>query len=943
MAKTKSDVGVSLVDYQMYLQNPSKVFKDNELKTAIIEKNNRNMPKGIPGNFASVFRGTVNGGKEQIAIRVFFRGNSERDYIYQQIHEHLKKWSQLTCFVKFKYRQKQVMTRAGSLPLVTMDWVDGQVLFPWLEKQCMANNQQALVKFRDDWIQLIADLAKARIAHGDLQHGNIMIDRTNTIKLVDYDGLCVPALVGREATEQGVDEYQHPQRAVNNQLTLELDRYSALYIFVAAYLLAEDKVYRDLFLGLRNQKLDYLFFDRKDLDSPDDSKVIQRIRAQKNKEAIELVEVLIKAYQGSLEDIPALESVLFSPDRVKACLSKGEFDEAVNLWERKPNSFSDVLLERQILNATARVECRKKLESLEAVGDELGMSQVFDRLLTNDYPAAAAVAAIAKDAAEVSKLIHQLNSAKASLNYRKFTSVWNANSALLQSRLSCSSFVSFAKHWNHRNALCDEFLKEFHRSKPDDKALIKAWKALQNNPGQPHGHPDANQFRTQMEKIINRDAAWDSLRLAAKSATHTESSDTKLVSLWRPNLFNGWSKAGGLKAQVEQARARVKICSEIDRLSHGQISKSGESQLVQLGKQLPANYDFSNKSRVSKALRRLRALASLGEAMKPPLADSKIAVAADVLDQLSAMSAVPRSYIPIIKTARMRKPIIESLIRIDLAIPLAEIDLQILTTWEPNQQLLNGCDEVKHLLPRFAEAVQRRDLLTQLESALGAYDRVRIHEISQSPLLASYQLPLEWQNSIQIVNRDLARLKKLKLAIANNDVVQFNKNFDIRVVKAYSDDLVKYKSGLIKMVRARISNRKGIGLQLLPHKSRAIKQKMNSKAVYKISWDWPSPELTDQCLILVSRQRPKPDSSPGKLDYLLKEVVPRQAYQNGGGCKTIRVINALRGGYVSIWAIIDLGFDVFYSEPLVLGTIKSDQQPHTDARNFRNRESDWYG
>ena len=36
--------------------------------------------------------------------------------------------------------------------------------------------------------------------------------RTGRLKLVDYDGMCVPALVGRRNLEFGVAPYQHPRR-----------------------------------------------------------------------------------------------------------------------------------------------------------------------------------------------------------------------------------------------------------------------------------------------------------------------------------------------------------------------------------------------------------------------------------------------------------------------------------------------------------------------------------------------------------------------------------------------------------------------------------------------------------------------------------------------------------------------------------------------------------
>src|SRR6266540_4155527 len=45
-----------------------------------------------------------------------------------------------------------------------------------------------------------------------LKHGNILV-RGGSIQLVDYDGMWVPALRGRHATEIGHRAYQHPERS----------------------------------------------------------------------------------------------------------------------------------------------------------------------------------------------------------------------------------------------------------------------------------------------------------------------------------------------------------------------------------------------------------------------------------------------------------------------------------------------------------------------------------------------------------------------------------------------------------------------------------------------------------------------------------------------------------------------------------------------------------
>src|SRR5437667_53761 len=88
-----------------------------------------------------------------------------------------------------------------------------------------------LEALRAKWVTLVRHLEAAQVAHGDLQHGNILV-RGGSIQLVDYDGMWVPALRGRKATELGHRAYQHPERS-EQDYGQEIDRFSALVIYLS--------------------------------------------------------------------------------------------------------------------------------------------------------------------------------------------------------------------------------------------------------------------------------------------------------------------------------------------------------------------------------------------------------------------------------------------------------------------------------------------------------------------------------------------------------------------------------------------------------------------------------------------------------------------------------------------------------------------------------------
>ena len=84
------------------------------------------------------------------------------------------------------------------------------------------------------WVDLVLGLVQRRIGHGDLQHGNILVTSGGGLKLVDYDGMFVPAIrqAGLTASEIGMAAYQHPKR-YRGYFDERLDSFAALVILLS--------------------------------------------------------------------------------------------------------------------------------------------------------------------------------------------------------------------------------------------------------------------------------------------------------------------------------------------------------------------------------------------------------------------------------------------------------------------------------------------------------------------------------------------------------------------------------------------------------------------------------------------------------------------------------------------------------------------------------------
>src|SRR5439155_4697478 len=134
--------------------------------------------------------------------------------------------SGLPYFVEFKLLDGEMLVNGKRLPVVKMRWVDGLSLDKYVEANLF--QPRNLLELASKILQMVAELEGKGLAHGDLQHGNILICRDG-LKLVDYDGMFVPAFQGERSPEKGQPAYQHPRRD-EARYNSTIDRFSLLVI-----------------------------------------------------------------------------------------------------------------------------------------------------------------------------------------------------------------------------------------------------------------------------------------------------------------------------------------------------------------------------------------------------------------------------------------------------------------------------------------------------------------------------------------------------------------------------------------------------------------------------------------------------------------------------------------------------------------------------------------
>jgi hypothetical protein len=298
-----------ITDFTPILKNAPLAFADERLRQSVVETDVRGQPVPRSGQFATVFKVYTDQGQgPPLAVRVFTKRAPERRERYEIMANHLARQT-AACLVWFSYQEKGVRcARDGRMyPLVVMDWIEGQNLFDWVQLKCRQRDAQALANLGEQWVRLIADLEENATAHGDLQHANILIDQHGVLKLVDYDCLYVPGLKGRTNLELGVAPYQHPGRNPQTLLSIELQRFSALFVYTVLQALA---AWPDLWdEHVSRSGYDKLLFRTNDLAKPEQSQLCRQLSGCSQAALRSIVDALITAYQGALDEVPSLQEV----------------------------------------------------------------------------------------------------------------------------------------------------------------------------------------------------------------------------------------------------------------------------------------------------------------------------------------------------------------------------------------------------------------------------------------------------------------------------------------------------------------------------------------------------------------------------------------------------------------------------------------------------------
>ncbi|MET0624667.1 MAG: hypothetical protein ABW250_16945 [Pyrinomonadaceae bacterium] len=288
--------------YAEAVQCPAVCFAEPSLKLMMPAVDRLGMPLVTSGQFAYVFKLNPAAAGEALAVRCFRGFLGDRGDRYRALDAHLGE-HHIPALPRFKYMRDGILVAGQRYPVLVMEWVEGPTLDVYLDEA--VGRREALLHLADEWVGLVAALRAAGIAHGDLQHGNIIVERGGRLRLVDLDGMYVPALEGFRASEVGHQHYQHPARDPGH-FSLDTDNFSALVVYLSLVALAERP---ELW---REHHDENLIFTRADFTDPDASALFPKIEALGGEHA-RLAGVLRDACRARPSETPPLTELVEVP------------------------------------------------------------------------------------------------------------------------------------------------------------------------------------------------------------------------------------------------------------------------------------------------------------------------------------------------------------------------------------------------------------------------------------------------------------------------------------------------------------------------------------------------------------------------------------------------------------------------------------------------------
>ncbi len=951
-------------DYKDALQNPDTAFRDPELQASQAERSPMGVPRARSGAFASVYK--MSRGPKAIALKLFNFPNEDRASRYQAVSDYLKTLGtkKPSALVSFEYHAEGIRVGKGWYPTLTMEWVKGKSLGEWI-REAMEQRAPDVASVRamaEAWAKLVLDIQAAGIAHGDLQHDNVMVVG-NVPVLVDYDGMCVPALAPAEPNrkleqlEFGKPAYQHPARP-GEKFGLHLDHFAAWVILIALRAtVADPGLYTRFVLKTENENL---LFNPSDMVHPSSSPLWTELLRCKDPEVRDWSKTLRESLDKPFERIPqftldpftALRSLVATvprdwaaisaettrlakagkklpPDLVTASDPVGRLAE---LCRAARKDYVAIAVETDALtrsgksipadlrptaaDAVKRVNCRDSVQQALDAGDPRGVKQTFQKSLLDGW-ADKKLIADAEAAVGQVDVLDRLKKAVASPgDGRPLVKLWGAEGFKVAGIAEAEQYQTEAATWEAKIGAAEVFI-QLHTGGATEQALANAWEKLIDV----GGHPDTKPEHRNRGELARKRAPLLA-KLAAIPPAASYKNDTAFLAVWGDGTgLAGCKEADRYVSLVNTARDRVNKVAAVKRAIDAADAGTGtETAVVDAAKPL-TGYEHPHADRVALGKKSIAVLSNLKAAVEEvPPSDRRIAAALDELratnvELLIRLDKLDPTLAREAGAAGRRRKVLDEFAEIDRKYPEADKqDRKWQSLWAKHKELLHGRHDTEELRDRLTLAVNRTRACEALLGALDAREMFKLREMHEKHAgrLATYPPVMERLAELSelLAKADWVIAIQTKLSRPDAGLTED----DLRFLR---DNHTAFRQSDREAIVSLVTRKLRTDAKLIAGRP-SVKVIPNGRAVSVTAcWAWAGYGMVSHCLVAVDKA--KHLTSPTEADqYGLLKCQLRDHTGEGGG-KRIGPPRGANKVFITVWAVVELGWTTIYGPPLHLG------------------------
>ena len=961
-------------DYKDALQNPDTAFRDPSLQVSQAEKSPMGVPRARSGAFASVYKMTR--GADAIALKLFNFPNEDRASRYQAVSDYLKKLGtkKPKSLVGFEYHPEGIRVGKGWYPTLTMDWVKGKSLGEWVREamQRKVPDLGAIKSMSESWAQLVSAIQEVSIAHGDLQHDNVLVVG-NTPLLVDYDGMCVPELAPGdpkkrlEQLEFGKPAYQHPARP-GEKLGPHLDHFAAWVILIALRgIVADPSLYTRFVLKTENENL---LFTPPDLATPASSILWPELLKSKDPEVRDWSRTIRESLDKPFGHIP--QFVLDPFDRLRKLVvavprdwagiaaetsrlsqlgktvpadlagaadpigrlreicnaSRKDYPLIVGEAEALSNSGKPTPADLKAIvdDARRRVACRDAVRDALDSGTPRAAKAAFQKPLLDGWVERPLISGAEAAIAQVEVLDKLKAATLAPGDGRALAKLWTSDGFKVAGIAEADDYGKIAVDWAKKLAAADAFIKLYGIPGVAEHALATAWKQVVAA----GAHPTLirAEHRVRGEKAIRWAPVIEQLR--AISPEDSYPNDMALNTAWKREAdIDSCSEASAFAARVISARTRLNKVHELKKAIDAADAGTGtEEALVRAATQLPSRYTHPFTSRVLLGDNSIRKLAALRAAVeeKPP-SDRRIAAAVDDLratnlELLARLDRVDAALAAEAAAAGRRRKALNDFAVIDTKYAqLDKQDRKWKALWGKHRELLHKRRDTEELRARLTLAVERTQAWDALNAALDARDMFKLKELRDKhhKLLQNYPPLTARQAELSELLSKAERVIGIQTKLTSRDTVLTEE--DLKFLRENHNAFgAPAKDVIIARIKARLKSDAKLVAGHPP--IRVIPNGRFPSAT--ANWAWAGYGLISHCLVAVDKNRHMTSPTEAEQFNLLRCRIEDHTREGGG--KRIIAPPGSKQLFVTIWAVVELGWTTVYGPPLHLGPVETEPQ-----------------